>query len=116
MGPSIGVGKGTIVQAPVDAGNAGCVRFCDEAHVSQWNARCLASTKAYLHSSPQDLAMAYVLLLLAGAVLATSAALWPQWCGRSGTVGRSRLVTWLLGHFEVLGAFFLLLTAMHLCQ
>ncbi|CAI3788115.1 hypothetical protein AHFPHNDE_01788 [Pseudomonas sp. MM227] len=60
--------------------------------------------------------MAYVLLLLAGAVLATSAALWPQLYGVYGAPRRSRLGAWVLGHFEVLGAFVLFLMAMHLCQ
>ena len=60
--------------------------------------------------------MAYRLLLLAGAVLATSAAMWPQLCGSYGAPRRSRVGAWLLGHFEVVGAFVLLLLAMHLCR
>lgn len=104
------------MQVRVDAGNAGDARFCDGAHVTFWNERGGEGTKAYLHSSLQDLAMAYVLLLLAGAVLATSAAMWPQMYRACSAPRRPRLGAWLLGHFEVLGAFALLLTAMHLCQ
>ncbi|MBD8825288.1 MULTISPECIES: hypothetical protein [unclassified Pseudomonas] len=105
-----------IVQARMQAGNAADARFCDEVHATLWNEPCSEGTKAYLHSSPRDLAMAYVLLLLAGAVLATSAALWPQLYGVYGAPRRSRLGAWVLGHFEVLGAFVLFLMAMHLCQ
>jgi hypothetical protein len=116
MGPSIGSGGAEIVQARRHAGNAADARFCDEAHATLWNAHCGRGTKAYLHSSPRDLSMAYVLLLLAGAVLATSTAMWPQFYGAYSSPRRSRVGAWLLSHFEVVGAFILFLTAMHLCQ
>jgi hypothetical protein len=105
-----------IVQVRTHAGNAADARFCDEAHASVWNEHCRLGTKAYLYSSHRDLAMAYVLLLLAGAVLATSAAMWPHWYGAYSSPRRSRVGAWLLSHFEVVGAFVLFLTAMHLCQ
>ncbi|RZA23863.1 MAG: hypothetical protein EOP02_14325 [Proteobacteria bacterium] len=116
MGPSIGNEGIEIVQARTSAGNAADARFCDEAHASLWNEHRRPGTKAYLRSSPRDLAMAYVLLLLAGAVLATSAAMWPQLYGAYSSPRRSRVGAWLLSHFEVVGAFILFLTAMHLCQ
>lgn len=59
--------------------------------------------------------MAYSLLLVAGAVLAVVVVLWPARASGRG-VRSPDVAGFVLGHYEVIGAFFLLLLAMHFCR
>ncbi|WP_296251846.1 hypothetical protein [Pseudomonas sp. UBA4194] len=59
--------------------------------------------------------MAYSLLLVTGAVLAVVVVLWPARADDRG-VALSDVAGFVRGHYEVIGAFFLLLLAMHFCR